>query len=50
MGSRARAKQYVVALMFCLLFHVGGPGGGYGAPGGCLSDNRSSGQPLLLLR
>ena len=29
---------------------LGGPGGGVGAPGGGLSDNRSSGQPLMLLR
>ena len=35
--------------MVCFVV-FGGPGGGFGGPGGVLNDSRSSGKPLLLLR
>ena len=46
--SRVRPKH----CFFLFLFFVGlgGPGGGFGAPGDGFSDHRSSGTPRLLLR
>ena len=37
--------------VFCFVFvGLGGPGGGFDAPGGGFSGTRSRGKPLLLLR
>ena len=34
----------------CFFLEVGRPGGGFGAPGGDISNKRSGGKPPLLLR
>ena len=45
-------SDFVFFVLFLNLFFFGsgGPGAGFGGPGGGVSDNRSSGKPLLLLR
>ena len=50
-GSKLNSVFLLFCFVFCFVFYgLGGTGGGFGAPGGGFSDNRSGGKPPLLLR